>query len=350
MNPDDFPQIKLPPQSKCRHCGDDVTLAREISLVRHTWDLLKPLESSSDTISVERHLPTQFQLAPPKETGLLFNPGYGIGDGAGRHQSQDAESSSVSHHPMPLRLTSTDQSRTTSQALPSVNSTGYHPPLDTPATELSTSENVASLSAAERALLDPLTVVDSRGDSITAVGPPFSPDSIISHAFSHAKSQPMTSTVISESSHLVRSRALRVVAPPEKVKSNWRSKLGTRKDSLKASGDTSSLSSTTLEAQRFDEISLKSLATASKTTARGKSAKNINVSLSHNSTYALFWTQTSIHMWDVETSPPIMVRAIATESTCLLAALTKVHLAYMIGTRDQKLTVSSSICVALGLN
>jgi hypothetical protein len=37
-----------------------------------------------------------------------------------------------------------------------------------------------------------------------------------------------------------------------------------------------------------------------------------------------------------------MVRAIATESTCLLAALTKVHLAYIIGTRDQKLTVSIS--------
>lgn len=150
----------------------------------------------------------------------------------------------------------------------------------------------------------------------------------------------MTSSISFEPAPLVRSRTVPVVAPPEKGKSSWRSKFGSRKDSFKASGDTSSLSSTTLESQRLDEISLKSLASAPKVSVRGKSAKNINVYLSQNSTFALFWTQASIHIWDVGTSPPTMVRAIATESTCLLAALTKVHLAYIIGTRDQKLTVS----------
>lgn len=45
-------------------------------------------------------------------------------------------------------------------------------------------------------------------------------------------------------------------------------------------------------------------------------------------------------MWDIGLSPPVLGRAVATESTCVLAAVTKVHLAYIIGTRGQKLTVS----------
>jgi hypothetical protein len=133
------------------------------------------------------------------------------------------------------------------------------------------------------------------------------------------------------------------VAPPEKGKSNWMSKkFGSKKESLKTSGDSSSLSSTTLESQRLDEISLKSLVSTAKASIKGKSARNINVYLSQNSTFSLFWTQSLIHIWDVGTSPSTMVRAIATEGTCLLAAVTKVHLAYIIGTRDQKLTVSTN--------
>jgi len=79
---------------------------------------------------------------------------------------------------------------------------------------------------------------------------------------------------------------------------------------------------------------------SSKSSSRGKHGKNINVYLSQNSTHALFWTQPSIHILDVGTSPPSIIRAVSTESTCVLAAITKVHLAYIIGTRDQKLTVS----------
>ena len=53
-------------------------MAREVSLARHAWDLLKPLESNADTINVERHLPTQFLLSPPKlDTGMSFHSGYG---------------------------------------------------------------------------------------------------------------------------------------------------------------------------------------------------------------------------------------------------------------------------------
>ena len=52
-------------------------MLREIPLARHAWELLKPLQSNADTVNVERHLPTQFQLAPPKfENGMPFQSGY----------------------------------------------------------------------------------------------------------------------------------------------------------------------------------------------------------------------------------------------------------------------------------
>jgi hypothetical protein len=144
----------------------------------------------------------------------------------------------------------------------------------------------------------------------------------------------MTEAVVHQST-----RTIPLVAPTEKGKSRWRSKLtGARKASFGASADTSSLSSTALEAQRLEEVPLKGLSSASKITVRGKGAKNVNVVLSQNSTNALFWAQPSIHVWDVGTSPPTMIRAISTESTCVLAAVAKVYLAYIIGTRDQKLT------------
>jgi hypothetical protein len=94
-----------------------------------------------------------------------------------------------------------------------------------------------------------------------------------------------------------------------------------------------------LESQRLDEISLKALASSQKMSVRGRGAKSINVYLSQNSTYALFWTQPTIHLWDVGANPPIMKREISTDGNCVLAAATKMHLAYIVGTRDQKLTV-----------
>ena len=336
MDPDENPEINLPLHSKCLHCGEDVTIAREISLARHTWDLLKPLEPSAETINVERHLPTQFQLAPPKETGMMFPSGYTLGGGSQR--SHDTDSSSPRHRPAFLESASADRSRSISQALPSPNSPGYRQ-IDTPATELSPSENMPSLASMDGATLDSRAMHENRRGSSSAFEPPFSPDSVLSRGFSQPRLEPMTSTVSFEPAPLIRGRTVPVVAQPEKGKSSWRSKFGSKKDPYKASGDTSSLSSTTLESQRLDEFSLKSLASAPKISVRGKGAKSINVYLSQNSPYALFWTQASIHIWDVGTSPPTMVRAIATESTCLLAALTKVHLAYIIGTRDQKLTV-----------
>jgi hypothetical protein len=125
----------------------------------------------------------------------------------------------------------------------------------------------------------------------------------------------------------------------EKGKSRWKLKFPkTRKASIGASGETSSLSEMTLEAQKLEEIPLLGLSSVQKTSAKGKATKNIRVYLSQNSTLALFWTQLVIHIWDVGTSPPTMMRAISPVSTCILAAVGKQYLAYIIGTRDQKLT------------
>jgi hypothetical protein len=129
---------------------------------------------------------------------------------------------------------------------------------------------------------------------------------------------------------------------PDKGKSKWRLKFTTSKKApIATSGDSSSLSSTALEAQKLEEISLSGLLSTQKAHARGKPSKIINVDLSQSSTLALFWTQHLIHAWDVGTSPPTMMRALLPESTCILATVARVHLAYIIGTRDQKLTVSA---------
>ncbi|KAL1844143.1 hypothetical protein VTJ49DRAFT_4995 [Mycothermus thermophilus] len=140
--------------------------------------------------------------------------------------------------------------------------------------------------------------------------------------------------------HMAQTVPLVTPPPAAKSRSKWRLKFAQAKKSpAPTSGDSSSLSSTALETQRLDEISLAPLISSHKAGPRGKSSKNINVYLSDNSTLGLFWTQFMIHVWDIGASPPALVRAIAPESTCILAAAGRVHLAYIIGTRDQKLTL-----------
>lgn len=147
---------------------------------------------------------------------------------------------------------------------------------------------------------------------------------------------------------------LRPVSPPERGgsrsgsisyskrdgKKDGKSKWGlrrlglARRDSVAQSADTSSISSSTLEKQRLEDISLTSLISGSKGHGRG-----INVFLSGNSTRALFWTPGIIQIWDVGTSPPTFTRSIFPENTCLMASVTKSFLAYITGPSDQKLTV-----------
>ena len=326
--------MSLPPYSKCVHCREDVSIVREVVLARHTWDLLKPLEVSADTINVERHLPAQFQLTAPKfEAGIGFHPAYSNVPGADAHRAHEIEPSSP-HHVRPTPTESNlDRHRSISQTVVSPISPGYHHRLDTPPTDPSPHDTLASNGGA---LFETSKQAEARRASSSAIEPLCSPHSGIVQAASHPQLEPTTSTVSFEPVPFLRTPSIAVTAH-EKGRSRWRSKLTV---SRKESVDSSSLSSTTLEGQRLEEISLKSLISASKISVRGKSAKNVNVSLSQNSTNALFWTQASIHLWDLGPSPPSFLRGISSESTCVLAAVTKVHLAYIIGTRDQKLTVS----------
>lgn len=305
-------------------------MAREITLARRTWDLLKPVEVNADTINVERHLPSQFQLLPPKlEGGILFRPSYGNILSAASvvsPLSPDTEIASPNQgRAFYQEPGSPDPTRSTPQSSLLPGSPGFRQRLDTPRTDFSRSENLSSIDGAGETTLQP---------------EPAPPD-----VASQSQHKPSVSTVsfdrIDPPQPLLRNRTIPSIAPP-KEKSRWKKfTSGSRKESFAASIDTSSLSSTTLESQRLDEISLKSLSTTQRISVRGRSAKNINVYLSQNSTYALFWTQPYIQLWDVGASPPAIRREVSTDGTCVLAAVTKVHLAYIVGTRDQKLTVKS---------
>ncbi|KAH8591066.1 hypothetical protein B0O99DRAFT_520251 [Bisporella sp. PMI_857] len=338
----DGAEIKLPPNAKCQHCDKPVTMMREITLARHTWDILKPLESNADTINVERHLPTQFLLGPPKpESGIVFSPGYNniIGNQSQRPQEIDPVSPPQTRSGLHGSI-SEERSRSMSQSLLTPGSPGFRQKLDTPRTEFS-SEN---LTCSDGPTQDSSKVVEPPSTTETVMEVPFSPDTVGSRqAHQQPRIERTTSNIAFEPVPTLRSRTVPVLSQPDKSKSSWftRSKLtrSRKESSHKHSGDTSSLSSTTLESQRLEEISLKSLISSSKTSRSGRGGKTVNVCLSQNSTYALFWTQPSIHILDVGTSPPTIMRAVATESACVLAAVTKVHLAYIIGTRDQKLTL-----------
>lgn len=317
-------------------------MIREISLARHAYELLKPLEANADTINVERHLPTHFHLSPPKaETGIPFSPGYGPMISSSSSHAPEVDSIS----PPKIRSTfqgssSEDRSRSISHSLQVPRSSEFRQRLATPGTELS-SENLTSSDGALQ--MDAHKPLESSSTTESVMETPFSPDSIgTGHAFQHPSIERSTSIAAFNLATVPRSRTVPVLSsPPDKGKAGWRTKLTrSKKESYKPSGDTSSSSSNTLEPQKLDEISLKSLSSVPKGIMRGKSGRNINVQLSQNSSHALFWTQPSIHILDVGTSPPTVIRAVSTESTCVLAAITKFHLAYIIGTRDQKLTVS----------
>ncbi|PMD31707.1 hypothetical protein L207DRAFT_640540 [Hyaloscypha variabilis F] len=332
--------ITLPPQTECIQCGGKVTLARELSVVRYAWDHLKPFESNTDAINVERHLKSHFQLSSPRiDTSMPFHAGYGnvfSGERLGIYHPEPLYSPSSSRSVFPGSI-SFDQA---SPVPPSVVSpqTPYSPKFPHKS-ETPHIENLLEGFTSSDGLC-----IDTREKSDNP--PRISPDAVETpnlpeYSRGNQSRLQSVSSVSLEPESLTKSRTAPPVAPPEKGKSRWRSKLtASRKESTKpTSGDSSSLSSTSLESQKLEEFSLARLASSSKSSSRGKSGKSINVYLSQNSTYALLWTQTVINIWDIGSSTLILGRAIATESNCVLAAVTKVHLAYIIGTRDQKLTL-----------
>jgi len=329
------PDIRLPPQSRCLFCREVITLAREVPLARQVWELIEPLRPDADTINVERHLPTHFQLAPPRpDTSGIFPPGYSSVAGvASNGTHHDPGGLGTSPRPVKSALPSPSLGDPKSIGYPgpvSPLSPNRHQPPITLRSESSRQD--VSVDPRQKAVEEAETIFTHIDSSFLTDPPPFSRDS---PALRRQTAPEETASI-----HTPRTMPL-ITQPADKGKSRWRLKFSTTKKApMGASGDSSSLSSSTLEAQKRDEIPLSALMNTQKGHTRGKPSKNINFCLSQNSTLGLFWTQLLIQLWDVGTSPPSMIRAILPESTCILAAVARTHLAYIIGTRDQKLTVS----------
>ncbi|KAH6649676.1 hypothetical protein F5144DRAFT_479232 [Chaetomium tenue] len=327
-------EICLPSKTRCVTCGEITTLAREVPAVRQTWELVESLRPDADTINVERHLPTQFQLGPPKQLEIsgLYTPGYGsnmTNDSANRPRQLELPAPPRPVEPGPPSLIVGDPgSLGYPGPMSPESSITYQPPrhLRSEPSRPDVSGNQSKKDFEETnhtfAHLDASFLTDP---------PPFSRDSPALRRQVGADEAPSITTP----------RTVPLVTSVEKGKSRWKLKFtGSKKaPPVGTSGDSSSLSSTALEAQKLEEISLSGLLSTQKGHIRGKHSKNINVHLSHSSALALFWTQLLIHVWDVGTSPPTMVRAILPESTCILAAVARMRLAYIIGTRDQRLTL-----------
>lgn len=303
-------------------------MVREIQLAKQAWDLLKPLELNPDTLNFERHLTTKFRLAAPKvERGTLFRQGYSnILSSDNRKASEIAPASPDSYRPTSPGSSSKDRAHSLPQAISYPQSADLVQTPNLPGKERSTPDYLNALGGTAQYYSPTPADSNSAESYVSSFGPGAKqlPSNIPATSLGHSPT--------------MRNRTVPLSASADKGRSSWRSKLTvSRKES---SADTSSLSSTTLESQRQEEISLKTLISTPKFSGRRKSAKAIHVYLSQNSSHVLYWTQLSIQIWDVGSSTPIIKRALSTESNCLMAVMTKLHLAYIIGTRDQKLTVS----------
>jgi hypothetical protein len=287
-------------------------MAREVPLARRTWELLRVLEPDANTINVERHLPTSFYLNPQKsETGGFIGSGYSSVEQRPTVSSRSTFQGARLTIPDPEQ-TMEDLARTPSHPLFSpLSPTSLHPP------DTSGTDNFRS---------DSSTYVDKQDkDTVPELTSPSRKDTALS-----PESRSLTNDLFRRKSE----------ATTEKRSSKWRLPFTSSKKTVAAvSGDSSSLSSTVLENQRLEEINLSMLFGSSKSSGRGRAAKNISTTLSQSSSLGLFWAQLAIHIWDLGTSPPTPVRSISTESSCIQATIGKTHMAYIIGTRDQKLTL-----------
>jgi hypothetical protein len=332
-DPGNVVEIRLPPKTRCVTCKEVATLVREVPSVRQTWELVETLRPDADTINLERHLPTQFQLGPPKQLEIsgLYTPGYGnnvtnISGERPRQPELPAPSHPVKLGPPSLILGDPGSPGYPGPISPE-SSTPYQPPRHL---RSEPSRPDVSANHKQKGFEDTDPTFAHLDASFLTDPPPFSRDSPALRRQIGGDETPSINTP----------RTVPMVTSIEKGKSRWKLKFtGSKKAPVGTSGDSSSLSSTALDGQKLEEISLSGLLSAQKGHTKGKHSKNINVHLSHSSTLALFWTQLLIHVWDVSTSPPTMVRAILPESTCILAAVARMRLAYIIGTRDQRLTV-----------
>ena len=330
----------LPPASTCPYCEDSATIAREVPLVRRVWELLKPLEANTDTIAVERHLSTQFQIGSPsiqiqdRLPTNSFSSDYSTGD-------QVSPGTIDPPSALPARQFSVDSTYSPGEMdFPEFGASIVQSPhpLTTPASQNQFQRKGSEPWRSDVVCLPPKgSLAESNpGSSMSQ-----SMDEIAELASFPKESSSGKSSRQSGQSPPLSSNATRSPTSPDRAKSKWKMPFSSgRRASVVASGDSSSLSSGQIEDQVVEEVSLKGLfGSSQKSSVKQKSAKNVSIYLSQSSTLALFWSPLMIQVWDAGTSPPELLRSITTESTCIKAVVGRRYLAYVVGTRDQKLTV-----------
>lgn len=293
-------------------------MAREIQLARRAWDLLGELEVDASTINVERHLPTVFQTRPePPEVDNIYGHAGDVFAKDDRKLQLPSNASNYSlyrGHPSLVSHTTQDRNTPLPPGLPSPSSSRFfdaQTPYRQDISRHGSTSYVPSTAQATSRDMPSIQLESTTSDD---------PKSSSQDSRPRKMNEPVS----------------------EKTKSRWKLSLGTLKKPLPppaASGDSSSLSSTSADNQKLEEIPLYSLMSGQKSSGRNKSGRNIQVRLSQTSPLAIFWTQLSLQVYNIGASPPKLIRAIDTESTCILAVVGKTHLAYVVGTRDQRLTV-----------
>ncbi|TQV96737.1 WD40 repeat protein [Cordyceps javanica] len=324
-------EIRLPELATCVTCDKGVTVARELPLARKVWELLSPLQVNADAVNVERHMSNSFQFGSPDTephdlfSYSTFTAGLG-GDVAATLDSDilPTQTKSVAKETAPSIM---DQS--------SNNSLG-------PSYSIPKKENALLAHIRPWIVADPprrdMTPEVNTGSSYSQQGS----DSVAGVSYFSIDTISSSRPSIREPS-MTPSAVPKLPPGPDKARQRWRVPIpfaSAKRPLPTVSGESSSISSNQIDEQPMEEIPLKGLISSGlKTAAKTKAVANIHVALSQNSAYGLLWSQSMIHVWDLSTTPPSQIRTIPTESTCILATVGRRYVAYVMGSREQKLTL-----------
>ncbi|EDN94973.1 hypothetical protein SS1G_10848 [Sclerotinia sclerotiorum 1980 UF-70] len=208
-------EVRLPSKTKCVQCEEPVTLMREMTLARQVWDLLEPFESHADAANLERHVPTYFQLPPPKTDGAItFLPAYNTSSASNvKMRTFDTEPPSPFHNKTSFTSAAAqDRSRSLPHTMPSqvspiVGTFGQR--LDTPSTLPSSSSDLTSLDGSRSG--DGSRMPELRKTSTTTDETSFSPESMSGQG-NTSPNDPSPFGMVSETgTYFVNRSALRIV-------------------------------------------------------------------------------------------------------------------------------------------
>jgi hypothetical protein len=348
-------ELRLATPINCPACGRNVTIVREIMIARETWKTLRPLEPETDTINVERHLATHFDVYPRPDTNGYFANYTGFS-----RASHEDERYGNEKRPRPPP---TPERRPGSIGFLGPPSPGTRQFAPSPSSSRSGPGSLGSLPSVQTRVQRPVEF-EPAVCSPQAVEPtptfPLPPPTPASEMISPSQPSPSFPLDIRRPSSPKRPAATmpivespvvelappwqvsNISSPESKPKMNgWKAKFtGRRKASVSAAtADSSSLSELGTESQRLEEINLSGLLGGHKSKSKGGRTVKAVLSQHANSTLALFWSPLVIYVWDIAPSPPALKKSITTENTCIIATIGLQYLAYVVGTRDAKLTL-----------